>query len=348
MRTRKLTQILSRLMDKTIQGTSKITDFTPGSAVRSLLEAVALEIEQYYILTRENINWGIQEGIIEAFDFQKRKAKRSYGNVDIQFYQPLDMRMYIPAGTTFSSTRQEYPQQFETLVDYYAEEGTTEITVEVYCKEVGIVGNIPEDIINTIASGSSLIRKITNPTSFNTGTKEESQEDFKRRFHMFVESRGRATNKSIRYGTLQVPDVDGVYVYEEVGHVTVYAHDKNGNLSATLKNDIITALEDYRPSGIKLDVVGVEKEEIDVSAVVTISNKARIGDTLQRHIESVIRGYLNSLTTSDDLIINDLIQAIMNIDDNLIYDVTFKNLSTNIEVSSKGIIRAGDIKVELI
>lgn len=58
MRTRKLTQILSRLMDKTIQGTSKITDFTPGSAVRSLLEAISLEIEQYYILTRENINWG--------------------------------------------------------------------------------------------------------------------------------------------------------------------------------------------------------------------------------------------------------------------------------------------------
>ncbi|MCP6462452.1 hypothetical protein NL471_27105, partial [Klebsiella pneumoniae] len=82
-----------------------------------LLEAVALEIEQYYILTRENINWGIKEGIVEAFDFQKRKAKRAYGNVNIQFYQPLDMRMYIPAGTTFSSTRQEYPQQFETLVD---------------------------------------------------------------------------------------------------------------------------------------------------------------------------------------------------------------------------------------
>jgi uncharacterized phage protein gp47/JayE len=347
MKTRKLTQILSRLMDKTIQGTSKITDFTPGSASRSLLEAIALELEQFYILTRENINWGIEEGIIEAFDFEKRKAKRAYGNVTIRFYQPLDVRMYIPAGTTFTSTLQEYPQQFETLVDYYAEPDSTELTVEVYCKEVGTVGNIPEHTINTIASGSSLIMSITNESSFNTGTKNESQEDFKRRFHAFVESRGRATNKSVRYGTLQVPDVEGVYVYEEVGHITVYAHDRNGNLSTTLKQDITDALQDYRPSGIMLEVVGVEKQEVDVTAIVTISNKARIGDTLQHHIESVIRMYLNNFTTSDDLIITDLIQAIMNIDDNLIYDVEFENLLTNIEVPPQGIIRAGEINVTL-
>lgn len=347
MKTRKLTQILSRLMDKTIQGTSKITDFTPGSASRSLLEAIALELEQFYILTRENINWGIEEGIIEAFDFEKRKAKRAYGNVTIRFYQPLDVRMYIPAGTTFTSTLQEYPQQFETLVDYYAEPDSTELTVEVYCKEVGTVGNIPEHTINTIASGSSLIMSITNESSFNTGTKNESQEDFKRRFHAFVESRGRATNKSVRYGTLQVPDVEGVYVYEEVGHITVYAHDRNGNLSTTLKQDITDALQDYRPSGIMLEVVGVEKQEVDVTATVTISNKARIGDTLQRHIEGVIRTYLNNFTTSDDLIITDLIQVIMNIDDNLIYDVEFENLLTNIEIPPQGIIRAGEINVTL-
>ncbi|WAX23306.1 putative baseplate [Staphylococcus phage vB_SauM_VL10] len=73
MRTRKLTQILSRLMDKTIQGTSKITDFTPGSAVRSLLEAVALEIEQYYILTRENINWVFKKGLSKLLIFKKEK-----------------------------------------------------------------------------------------------------------------------------------------------------------------------------------------------------------------------------------------------------------------------------------
>src|SRR5699024_12102211 len=111
--------------------------------------------------------------------------------------------------------------------------------------------------------------------------------------------------------------------------LTIY---RNGNLSNTLKEDIIDALQDYRSSGIMLDVTGVEKEEVNVSATVTISNKSRIGDTLQKHIEGVIRSYLNNLKTSDDLIITDLIQAIMNIDDVLIYDVSFDNLDENIIV----------------
>lgn len=347
MKTKKLTNILSRLIDKTMISTSKVTDFTPGSAVRSLLEAVSLEIEQFYILTKENIDWGIEEGIIEAFDFDKRQSKRAYGNVMIQFYQPLEMRMYIPAGTTFTSTNKEYPQQFETLVDYYADADTSEVEVEVYCKETGVAGNVPEGTIDTIASGSSLIRSVNNETSFSTGTKEESQEDFKRRFHSYVESRGRATNKSVRYGALQVPEVEGVHVYEETGHITVYAHDRNGNLSETLKEDILRALQDYKPSGIMLEVTSVVKDEVDISAVVTISNKNRIGDTLQRHIEGVIRNYLNTMKTSDDLIVTDLIQVIMNIDDNLIYDVEFTTLDENILIPAEGIIRAGEITVEL-
>lgn len=348
MKTRKLTQILSRMIDKTMISTSKITDFTPGSAVRSLLEAVSLEIEQFYILTKENIEWGIEEGIIEAFDFEKRQERRAYGDVTLTFYNPLEERMYVPKGTTFSSTRQQYSQQFETIVDYYVTEGSTQAVLEVYAKEVGILGNVPEDTINIMSSASTLIKSVTNEQSFSTGQEKETQEALKRRFHAYVESRGRATNKSIRYGTLQVPDVTGVYVHEEVGYVNVYAHDKNGNLPIEMRANILESIEDYRPSGIKLDVTPVVKIETDVTIQVTISNKARIGETLQLHIENVLRGYLNNLGVSDNLILADLTQAVMNIDDILIYDVGFTTPQSNIITKPEEIIRAGKIRVELV
>lgn len=348
MKTRKLTHILSRMIDKTMISTSKLTDFTPGSAVRSLLEAVSLEIEQFYILTKENIEWGVEEGIIEAFDFDKRQERRAYGEVTLTFYNPLEERMYIPKGTTFSSTRQQYSQQFETLVDYYVSEGSTDAIIEVYAKESGIIGNVPEDTINVMSSASTLIKSVTNEYSFSTGQEEETQEELKRRFHAYVESRGRATNKSIRYGTLQVPDVTGVYVHEEVGYVNVYAHDKNGNLSNEMKQDILTSIEDYRPSGIKLDVTPVVKLDTDVTVKVTISNKARIGESLQLHVESVIRGYLNNMGVSDNFVLADLTQAIMNIDDILIYDVSFTTPQSNITTKPEEIIRAGKISVELV
>lgn len=348
MKTRKLTHILSKMIDKIMVSTSKINDFTPGSAVRSLLEAVSLEIEQFYILTKENIEWGIEEGIIEAFDFDKRKERRAYGDVTITFYNPLDQTMYIPKGTTFTSTRQQYSQQFETLVDYYVNPGSTEAIIEVFAKDVGIIGNVPEDTINVMASSSTLVKSVTNESSFYTGQERESQEDFKRRFHTYVESRGRATNKSLRYGALQVPDITGVHVYEEVGLVTIYAHDNNGNLSDTLKKDIEKSVEDYRPSGIMLKIEPVVKTEVDVDVTVTISNKARIGETLQRHIENVIRVYLNEFEVSDDLILADLTQIIMNIDDALIYDISIDSIQGNVETVPEEIIRAGKINVTLV
>ena len=199
-----------------------------------------------------------------------------------------------------------------------------------------------------MTSSSTLIKSVNNDLSFSTGRDEESQEELKRRFHMFVESRGRATNKSIRYGAMKVPDVKGVYVYEQVGLVTVYAHDNNGTLPNNLISDIEEALEDYRPSGIMLRVRPTVKTDVDVDVRVVITNKARIGETLQRHIESVIRSYLNDFNVSDDLILADLTQVIMNIDDSLIYDIQFNSIMGNIETQPEEIIRAGKINVTLV
>lgn len=348
MKTRKLSEILTRMIDKVMVGTDRITDFSPGSAIRSLLEAVALEIEQYYRLTKENIEWGIQEGTVDAFDFKRKQSRKAYGDVKIQLYNPLGQRYYLPRGTVFTSTDRNYNQQYETLVDYYFEEGVSEAIVEVYCTQKGEYGNIPEHTLDTMSNASSLVRKVDNEYSFNTGQNLESVEDLKERFHLFIESRGRATSKAIQYGTLSVPDIEGVYVYEQVGRVLVYAHDKNGNLSDSLKQEIINSLQDYRPSGIKLDVVSTEKVTVDINVDVVISNKERINSTLKEHIENVIRDYLNNFKVNQDLIITDLTQNIMNIDDNLIYDLKYNLNQDNYITQPQQIIRPGNIVVNLV
>lgn len=347
MKTRKLSEILTRMIDKVMIGTDRVTDFSPGSAIRSLLEAVSLEIEQFYILTKENIEWGIAEGTTEAFDFERKKNRKAYGDVTLRMYNPLEQRYYIPRGTIFTSSNNQFSQQYETLVDYYIEQGSTEAEIEVYCLEAGTYGNIPEHTIDSMSSASSVIKEVDNETSFNTGQDLESLEDLKERFHLFIESRGRATNKAIQYGALSVPDVEGVYVYEQVGRVLVYAHDHNGNLSNIMVQEIYENIEDYRPSGIKLDVQPVDKISVDVNVDVEITNKQRINDTLKEHIENVIRNYLNDFTVNKDLILADLTQVIMNIDDSLIYDLTYNINHENIITEPHEIIRSGEINVNL-
>lgn len=348
MKLKKQSTILSRLIDKTMITTAKINDFTPGSVIRSMYEAVALELEQFYMLTRQNINTGIREGVTDAFDFERRKARRAYGEVTVRFYNPLKDDFYIPRGTTFMISRAGYQQQYETLSEYKVEEGVLETQLEVYCKESGEVGNVPEKYIDTMSSNSTLIKEIFNEQSISTGQDDESLTSLKRRFHLFIESRGRATNKSVEYGARQVEDVEGVYVKEDTGHITVFAHDRNGDLPDVLKAEIEKSMKDYKPSGIDMSIEPVVKTTVDVSVGVTLIDKSREGTTLRRHIESVIRAYINDFSVNQDLILSDLIQVIMNIDDQLIYDIDIIDVDGNIGALPHELLRAGDIKVEFV
>lgn len=350
MRLKKISEILGRLIDVTMINTNELNDFSVGSTIRSIYEAVAMELEQYYVLSRENILWGIEQGVLNAFDFRKREAKRAYGLVTIEFHTTNQSPIYVPTGTTFDSSLSADSNglTYTTLQDYTIPAGVVTARVEVYCTTVGSIGNIQKNKINRIINNISNVKKVYNEYDILTGVDEEDIEAVKKRFHAFVESRGRATVKALDYGTRQVEEVSGVYIKEEVGYVRIYAHDRNGDLKAETLAKIKSAIEDYRPAGIKLDVFPVVKVTVPIDVTVTVTNKDRINNALQSRIETTIRNYLNSQTVSQTLVQADLLQAIMNIDDELIYDCVFNNLDGNLDIKDEEIIRAGDVIIELV
>ena len=341
---------MSRLIDVTMINTNELNDFSVGSTIRSIYEAVAMEMEQYYILGRENIMWGIEQGVLNAFNFRKREAKRAWGLLTLEFHTVTQSEIYVPIGTQFDSTLASASNRmtYTTEQDYYIPKGVVTAKIEVYCTVAGIKGNVQKGKINRAINNISNLKAIYNEYDILTGTDEENIESVKKRFHAFVESRGRATIKALDYGTRQVEDVSGVYIREEVGYVRIYAHDRNGELKDTTLEKIKLAIEDYRPAGIKLDVFPVEKVVVPIDVTITVTNTNRINNALRDRVETVIRNYLNSQTVSQNLIKADLLQAIMNIDDELIYDCVFHNLDANLTIRDEEIIRAGEVTIELV
>lgn len=350
MRLKRLSEILSRLIDVTLVNTSAINDFTVGSTILSIYEAFSMELEQYYMLGRENILWGIEQGVLNGFDFYKREAKKAYGEVTIEFHTVTQDDIIIPRGTAFDSVTDGYQSviSYETIQDHIIPSGTVVTKVDVYATRAGEVGNLPKGYINRMINGIGNVKRVHNEEDFLTGVEEESLSSVKRRFHAFVESRGRATVQALDYGTRLVEEVSGVYIHEQVGLVTIYAHDRNGNLTPKMIEDIKVQIETYRPAGIKLDVYPVKKTLLPVELTVTISNKGKINNALENKITTVVRNYLNNQQVSQELVLADLLQAVMNIDDVLIYDCTIDNYSSNVKVSQEEIIRAGDVTVDLI
>ena len=348
MRIKSLSEILSTLIDRTLINTHELNDFSVGSVTLSLYESIAMELEMYSVLQKQNIEWGIEHGVYEAFGFERREARRAYGELIVEFHTAVKDRTVIPRGTTFFSSMSGYPQIYETLKDYYVPSGESRAVINVHCTTPGTVGNVPKNVINTNSNSVFNIKSIRNPYAILTGQDREPLENVKQRFRAFIETRGRATDRAIAYGVRQVEDVSGVYVDGQVGRILVYVHDLNGNLPEELKRRVTRAVQDYRPSGVRLDVVPIEKREVSLNVEVTLRDKTAKTEAFRQEIEENLIHYLNTMEVSDDLILSSVVQRIKNIDDYQIYDVEITGLDKNLIVDNNQLIRAGDVAVTLL
>ncbi len=354
MKVKKLSDILSRLIDVTLVNTTAINDFTVGSTIRSIYEAISMEMEQLYSLTRENIYWGIQESVLSAFDFNRKKPKQAFGNIKITFNTTLTQEMIIPRGTAFESSLSDYlgVASFQTMKAYSVPSGSTQAIIEVYCTQAGTVGNFPKNTINRMLNSMSNIKSITNEQDFLTGQDEESIDALKNRFRTFVETRSRATKKAIEYGVRSIDEIAGVYVYEQTGFVTVYCHDNNGNLSDDLKTKVETALETYRPVGIKLVVSPVTLVTFSLTVNVFMDS-AYISTGMQKRIQTAVNAVLNTKQVGNNFILAEITQAVMNLDDNNIKNVSIVvsgNVTVKdgeVQISPNQLVRAGTTVVNL-
>lgn len=342
------TQIMSDLIDRILLNTHELNDFSPGGVIRSILESMATELDMYYILQRRNIKRGIELGVYEAFGFTRREPRKAYGELLIELNTASNTDTIISRGNTFHSNIQGYNQVYETLEDFVIPAGQSRAIVKVYATTAGTAGNVPKNVINSSPNSVHNIRSITNPYAFLTGQNQEPLDSVKQRFREFVETRGRATDRAIAYGTRLVEDISGVYVESQVGRVNVYAHDLNGNLSDDLKRQVERSIRNYRPSGIRLDVHPIERLDVDLDIEVIIRDKTAKTEVFRQEIHDKVTHYLNSKEVSDDLILTSVIRLIKNMDDYLIYDVRIRNKTENTYVDSNQLIRAGSVSITLV
>lgn len=341
-------EIMRTMVDRILIETNKITDFSVGSTIRSLLETVAFEVNQLYVLSRSNIKKGIEEGLYEAFDFKKKEAVKAYGNVIIAFHNPPKKDVVIPKGTRFICRDSRYTQTYETIQSYIIPEGQAYNTVEVFCMIEGSIGNVPKGVINTITSNIYDIAYVYNPDDILTGQDEEPIEEVKERFQYFVETRARATNKALMFAIKQIPYVSSVYIDEAVGWTKVYVSDNNGRLPGWLREQVEKTVEDYRASGIRVTVEDVKRVPVDFNIDVVLADSRLMNINLKNDLEKLVRDTVNNLQIGETLVLSDITNKIKSLDNRAIYDVIILTPEANYEVKQHELIRAGEnVKINL-
>ncbi len=96
--------------------TARITDFNVGSTSRTLLEAVAIELEELYYQLLIAVQEAIEEAIYRAFNFQRNPAESSTGLVRFERSSGSELTISVPRGTNVA-TDSAPPILFETQSD---------------------------------------------------------------------------------------------------------------------------------------------------------------------------------------------------------------------------------------
>lgn len=335
-------EVLKNLIDWTTSRTNKITDFNVGSGIRTLYEAVSVQLEEFYFRMKQAALYSITNSIYQAFGFERKVAGKSSGTVTITFLRALTSILVIPKGTLFSTNDVYGYVTFETVEDYTVKSGMSTAIIPVVCTKSGTIGNVPEGAISEIIPTNSIIQNVYNESAFTNGYEDETATEHKKRFQKYINTLSKATSSAILYGTLQVEGVTGAWVDDNyIGYVIVYAHNSDGNLPEELRDQIIKELIDYRAGGIEVEVLPIVKIPINQTLKIMIGDEY---DTSEYNIlifNSLTR-FFNDYSVGVNFHISDLLTFIKSSYEDVVINVIPESYS-DITIQKNQLIRPGEL-----
>jgi uncharacterized phage protein gp47/JayE len=209
---------------------------------------------------------------------------------------------FIINGTRLQTTSGIF---FVTLADVTISGGTA--TVNAEAEEGGLAGNVAAGLINALAPGDLYgIVTVTNPASFDGGADTEDDASLLKRLMDRVQKPATSGNAAhYKQWALEVAGVGDAKVYPTWnggGTVKVVLVDTEKSAPAQSVIDAATAyIEDNRPIGATVTVVGATELPINVTSTMTIDAGANLAD-IQTQFISSLADYLKSIAFTGEQI----------------------------------------------
>lgn len=336
-----LEEILARMVQWFTTLTDKVSDFSVGSTIRALFEALALELEELYIHVQHELQQTIRDSIYAIFGITKGEATPA--RTELLFtLEAGHPQLTIPKGFAVAT---EDGLTFTTTIDVDVPPEETEVIIPAVCTIRGYIGNVPANTITKLVSSSPYILSVTNPTWSFGGVDEESESKRRQRFERYLYFLKRGTKDAITYALLTTPGISYVAIDEPFpGCVYVYTFSEEHLTEDTLK-EIQSLLDDVRAAGIQVILIPVAKVLLDVTATVEVQGSVDTG-MLASQVKTIIENYLNSRQAGEDFFPAHLIGTIVAIDPVSIRNVTITP-SQRIQIPNSQILRAGTVTVSV-
>jgi uncharacterized phage protein gp47/JayE len=351
--------IVAAMINNVSGGSANLTDFNTGSVVRTLLEAVAAEIDQQYQSMLKGFYEAVPVAIYKSFSFGKVSAVGASGYVTFTRSPAIAGDVLIPAGTRVAVPGSDFTYAVEDNVTMAA--GTNTVDAFVVAGVTGDKTNCLAGTIVEIVDAVEGLLTVTNAAGFSNGQDEETIAERKMRFQKWLSTLARSTRSSIYYGALtaQLKNEAGTVtervtkavVHEpcidddppgDPGYIELYIWNGVGGASVELiqeTNKILYGYTDasgvkvpgWKGAGIAVNVYPVTAELIDVTATITLDG-TRLQAEVDADIKAAIDSFFSGLEIAETFIWAKFFQAVIGVRG--VADVSFSAPLSNMDVAT--------------
>lgn len=312
--------------------TDKVTDFQPGSVVRTIMEAPAVELEELYLQMFLGLREAIPVATFTSFGFDKLAAKVAHGYVSISVLEPLAQDLVVPMGTDFKSADGRHYVSTE-LVTWPA--GVTIIRIPVAHTKAGAAGNISVGLINA-SSFFNEDEYIISNALIDSGANEENDLEREARFTDFIKSLSRGTVTACLYAAkvATILDADNNVaqyvtrsgIFEDPGYVRIYLYANTGKPSQALlaaaqaaldghRDDVSgTITPGYRSAGVQVQVFAMQERSIDLGVQVAMFDGYALTPAVEQKIGDLFGGVIRTIAPGATLHLGSLVESLLDVD----------------------------------
>ncbi len=196
---------------------SALTDLNVGSRLRTIFEAVAIELEQIYYQLFIGIVEGIKTAVYDSFSFPLLQARAASGTVRFSRTTPAPVGgVTIPSGTQVSTSGSSTSPAvaYQTVDTVVILEGETFVDALVVSTTDGSISNAPANTIIILIGAPSGVSAVTNQAAFFTGRDLETDSERQARFQTFIANLSRSTLGAIENSALSVDNIVDAVAFE--------------------------------------------------------------------------------------------------------------------------------------
>jgi uncharacterized phage protein gp47/JayE len=312
---------------------SALTDFNIGAIIRTMLEAVGIEIDELYQQIFNGLKEAIPEATYRSFSFDRLLAIPTSGQLNLVITSSA-ADVLIVSGTLVTTTASS--TQYLTQGDLLIHAGTTTGVLSVVATTPGVGGNVAAGSPFTLTPAPANFVSASNPIIFNSGQDLETDDQRKQRFISYVQTLQRATIDALIYGAktaalfnaagVETERVQAVSVVEPyladntqpIAWCQVYVHNGVGSTSGPLVTRVATVLQGYidpltglkvpgwKAAGVKIDVAAATETLQNVTGVITTA-PGFVGSALITAANLAIEKFILSLDIGQTLKFKDLV-----------------------------------------